>query len=62
MKTKWQIMNNRQFTSLLFRLLLGFVYLSAGLSKLGTHLFGNVIGPVDTSEFWNMMHLPQYTA
>ena len=43
-------MPNTQFIALLFRLILGFVYLSAGLSKLGAHSFGNIIGPVESEK------------
>lgn len=38
-------LSNRKFVSLFFRLILGFVYLSAGFSKLAPDYIGNVIGP-----------------
>ncbi|MCH7411807.1 hypothetical protein MM239_20640 [Belliella sp. DSM 111904] len=39
-------MNNRQLTALMIRLALGFIYLSAGLSRLAPEYLGNIIGPV----------------
>ncbi|HKK10267.1 MAG TPA: hypothetical protein VJ939_05490 [Bacteroidales bacterium] len=38
-------MSNRNIASLFFRLILGFVYLTAGFSKLAPNYIGNVIGP-----------------
>ena len=42
-------MTTKEFTSVLIRLILGFIYLSAGLSKLAPEHIGNIIGPVDLS-------------
>ena len=53
-------MSNFKFTSLLLRLLLGFLYLSAGLSKLGEHSFGNIIGPVDLTKMAEAMNMPHW--
>lgn len=53
-------MTNRQFTSLLFSYVLGFVYLSAGLSKLGRHTFGNVIGPVEMDKILEIAGIPVF--
>ena len=55
-------MKNAGFFALLCRLMLGFIYLSAGLSKLGHHDFGNVIGPVQKEFFTELMNLPVWTA
>jgi len=38
-------LSNRNIVSLFFRLILGFVYLSAGFSKFAPDYIGNVIGP-----------------
>jgi len=44
-------MINKHFTALMMRLSLGFIYLSAGWSKLAKDYLGNIIGPVDMSRF-----------
>lgn len=42
-------MNNKEYTSFVIRLTLGFIYLSAGWAKLAPNDLGNIIGPVDIS-------------
>ncbi len=40
-------MNSKEFTTLIIRLALGLIYMTAGFSKLSPDNLGNIIGPVD---------------
>lgn len=40
-------MKSKDFTTLIIRLALGLIYMSAGFSKLSPDYLGNIIGPVD---------------